>query len=519
MFSPIVYKEYAHAYNFRKPQRRIDSRFTIKKMREGTYQDEAARGANASRWRHAMSEIDSTHRDGERGPNAAELLALHGVKATRKSFTVATMAITDILACIIAGAETSPAAIARRFALSQSASGGAAILGTSLHAAPASAAFVNGVAGHVLDFDDMTPIMIGHPSVVLVPAILAIAQTRAMRMGDVLDAYVAGFEVAAWFGRRMIPAHYEAGWHSTSSIGVFGATAACARLLGLDAESMLNALGIAASLASGIRANFGSMTKSLHAGQAAEAGVRAAMLSAEGFTSNTTLFDRSDGYFGLYGTQSPARYTLAAGQLEIDTTGIGLKPYACCGAGVSVMDAAIDIFRRHNLHPAQIASAQCRVSAMASRIMPYENPADGLQAKYSLPYCVAVGLLDGDGGNAQFEDARVLREDVQSLIRRVTVTADSSMTQGQGLFGVELRVVLNDGRVLVETLDTPRGHPTRPMSDDALGKKFFDCVAPVLGQAQADHALAALRPIDHEQPVNQFIEHLCTGQTNAKRAG
>lgn len=462
-----------------------------------------------------MSETIPANPDDTLGPGASALIALHRVKPTEASLTTATMAITDILACIVAGAHTAPAEIARRFALSQAAQGSAAILGTSQRSAPAPAAFVNAVAGHVLDFDDMTPIMIGHPSVTLVPAILAIAQTRAMRMSDVLDAYVAGFEVAAWFGRRMIPAHYDAGWHSTSSIGVFGSTTACARLLGLDARATLNALGIAASLACGIRANFGSMTKSLHAGHAAEAGVRAAMLSAAGFTANTTLFDQSGGFFDLYGTQSPARYTLADGRLEIDATGIGLKPYACCGAGVSAMDAAIDVMRRHNLRPVRIKSAQCRVSVMASRIMPYEKAADGLQAKYCLPYCIAVGLLDGAGGNAQFEDERVLRDDVQSLLQQVKVTIDDSMAQGQGLFGVELRIVLDDGSILVESLDTPRGHPTRPMSEDALGEKFLDCTGPVIGQNNARQALAALSPIDPNQPVNQFVELLQVRQTNA----
>ena len=447
------------------------------------------------------------------GPNAAQLLALHTLRPTARSHEVARMAMLDCLACIVAGSATAPARMALDLALAQGARGVAAALGTHERLAPVPAAFVNGVAGHALDFDDMTAIMIGHPSVALVPAILALAQSSGQGPVAVLDAYVAGFEVATWFGRRMIPAHYDAGWHSTSSIGVFGATAAGARLLGLDAESTLNALAIAASNACGLRANFGSMTKSLHAGQAAETGGRAALLSAGGFTANTGLFDDAGGFFDLYGIQSPQRYTLAEGALEIDATGIGLKPYACCGAGVSAMDAAIDTFVAHAPVAHDIVAIDCRVSHMATRIMPYAQAADGFQAKYCLPYCVAVALLDGCGAIAQFEDSRVARDDVQRLMQRVRVTADDAMAQGEGRFGVELRTTLRDGRVLVESLDVPRGHPGRPLSQAELGTKFMGCVAPVLGEAQAARALSAIGELERLDGISALVELLCPAST------
>ena len=442
------------------------------------------------------------------GPNAAQLLALHTLRPTARSHEVARMAMLDCLACIVAGSATAPARMALDLALAQGARGVAAALGTHERLAPVPAAFVNGVAGHALDFDDMTAIMIGHPSVALVPAILALAQSSGQGPVAVLDAYVAGFEVATWFGRRMIPAHYDAGWHSTSSIGVFGATAAGARLLGLDAESTLNALAIAASNACGLRANFGSMTKSLHAGQAAETGVRAALLSAGGFTANTGLFDDAGGIFDLYGIQSPQRYTLAEGALEIDATGIGLKPYACCGAGVSAMDAAIDTFVAHAPVAHDIVAIDCRVSHMATRIMPYAQAADGFQAKYCLPYCVAVALLDGCGAIAQFEDSRVARDDVQRLMQRVRVTADDAMAQGEGRFGVELRTTLRDGRVLVESLDVPRG-----LSQAELGTKFMGCVAPVHGEAHAARALSAIGELERLDGISALVELLCPAST------
>lgn len=209
----------------------------------------------------------------------------------------------------------------------------------------------------------------------------------------------------------MIPQHYEAGWHATSSIGVLGAAAAAARMLDLDARQMLNGLAIAASDVRGLRANFGAMTKALHAGMAAEGGVRAALLSSRGFTANGEIFDLPGGFFSVYGAADPPRP--APPGLEIEASGIGIKPYACCGAGVSLIDAAIDLRQSHRFRPEDIAAVEAFVTGMAMRIMPFHTASDGLEAKYRLEYCAAVALLDGMSGMAQFEDERVLREDVQ----------------------------------------------------------------------------------------------------------
>lgn len=423
------------------------------------------------------------------------------------ALATARMGILDIAGCIVGGSPSPTAMAVRELAREQGAGEGASVLGTGLRMAPPLAALANGVAGHVLDYDDMNSTMVAHPSVVLAPAAFAIGESLGRSGRDVLSAYLLGFEVGGHFGRAMIPRHYDAGWHATSSLGIFGAAAAASRLLGLDSAGMVNALAIAASNVAGLRANFGSMTKSLHAGQAAEGGVRAALLSARGFTGNTDIFDAKGGFFDTYGAGAQPR--TAPSGLEIEASGIGIKPYACCGAGVSLIDAVLDLREAHRFGGDDVASVSAVVAAMATSIMPFHEAKDGLQAKYSLAYCAAVALADGAGGMAQFDDHRVRRDDVRDLVRRTRVTADPRMASGAGRFGVELAVTLKDGRTVSTSLDLPRGHPRRPLEMEQLVDKFVEVAGPVLGAAPAREAAGRLQAIDRAGDIRAVLAPLC----------
>lgn len=424
-----------------------------------------------------------------------------------RAIDTARMGILDVVGCIVGGAPTETAAKVRELAREQGVAAVASVFGTDLRLSAPLAALANGVAGHVLDYDDMNSTLVGHPSVVLVPAIFALGEIRGSSGRDVVSAYILGFEVDTWFGRLMVPHHYDAGWHATSSLGIFGAAAGASRLLGLDAHGMVNALAIAASKVAGLRANFGSMTKSLHAGDAAEGGLRAALLSARGFTANAALFDGPGGFFETYGASATAR-PAPEGALEIESSGIGIKPYACCGAGVSLIDAALDLREAHGPRADDVVEVECVVSEMAARIMPFHRAADGLQAKYCLEYCAAVTLLDGRAGLAQFDDERVCRADVQALAKRVSVRSDPRMASGAGRFGVELKVRLVEGSTFSTALEIPRGHPERQLEPDALLAKFLECAAPVLGEARARDAAAELRRIETLPDLRSLMQLL-----------
>ncbi len=438
--------------------------------------------------------------------HAAQLRRLYeacdDARLTAASLATAKTGLLDCVGCIVAGSRSETAAIVRELAREQGAAPQASVLGTELRLAAPLAALANGVAGHVLDYDDMSATMLAHPSVFLTPAVLALGETGGRSGRAALSAYIAGFEVAGHFGRAMIPRHYDAGWHATSSLGVLGAAAAASRLLELDSRQMLNALAIAASDVGGLRANFGTMTKSLHAGMAAEGGVRAALLSSRGFTANSGIFDAPGGFFSAYGAGTEPRP--APPGLEIDASGIGIKPYACCGAGVSLVDAAIDMRERHPFRAQDIAAVEALVSEMATSIMPFRTAKDSLAAKYCLEYCAAVALLDGRGGMAQFEDERVLRDDVQALLARVSVRGDRRMVQGAGRFGVKLEVRLHDGKVLESRLEVPRGHPERPLAREALVAKFLECAGGVLGDARAREAARCLASLDEVDDIRSL---------------
>lgn len=432
------------------------------------------------------------------GSSAQQLAALYrdwdALEPPQGAIDTARMGILDAVGCIVAGAQTPTAAIVRQLAIEQGSAGEATVLGTGLRLPAPLAALANGAAGHVLDYDDMSATLVGHASVVLVPALLALGEARGCTGRELVCAYLLGFEVDMWFARAMVPRHYEAGWHSTSTLGIFGAAAGACRLLRLDADGMVNALAIAASKAAGLRANFGSMTKALHAGDAAEGGLRAALLSARGFGANAAAIDA---FIQGYGANANANArALPEGVLEIEASGIGIKPYPCCGAGVSLIDAALELGSAHRPRPQDIASVECTVSEMAASIMPFHTAADGLQARYCLEYCAAVALLDGRAGLAQFADERVRRADVQQLARRVRMSSSPAMASGAGRFGVELTVRLADGGTHRARLETPRGHPARPLGDDGLLAKFLDCAAGTLGEARARQAAALLRRLE-----------------------
>src|SRR5438034_9877544 len=273
----------------------------------------------------------------------------------------AAIAVCDTVGVILAGAPEAAADIIRRTIVAES-RGHCRVLGTGVCASPSDAAFANGVAAHAHDYDDMCFVSMAHPSCALVPAALAAAELAGGSGREVLDAYVAGFELECRLGLVMNPRHYhERGWHCTSSIGTLGAAAAASRLLGLDAPSTVHALGIAASLACGLKENIGSMVKPLHAGMAARNGVMAARLAKAGFTASEQSLDGPQGYLAAMDSQKPpSALAEATGDLgsrwEIVDTGVTVKLYPSCAATHPPLDALLGLKRRHNFAAADIAA-------------------------------------------------------------------------------------------------------------------------------------------------------------------
>ncbi len=409
-------------------------------------------------------------------------------------------AVADCLGCTIAGGRE-PLAAPLFATFASFAQPGAAfpslLLDSARYAAPADAALYNGTLAHALDFDDTNHPAYAHPSAVLASALFALVPLSAASGGSLIDAYIVGFEFFGKLGRALNTQHYKRGWHTTGTFGAVAAAAAAGRLLGLDEDRMVVALGIAASSASGLRANFGSMTKPLHAGQAARSGVLAALLARGGYTASEEAIEHRYGYLGVFnaGIAIDAAPLQALGQdLEILTEhGLALKPYAACGATHPGIEAAEILHEK--LAGRGIRAVQARVCEMAFAPLIYQMPNTPLEAKFSLQFCVAAALLHGKVTLATFSDERVHDPRLRDLISKVWMHMDPRW-RDDGEFATEIEVETEQGEKLACFVPLAKGKPARWFTPNELRAKFSDCVDGVLTPTGADAAWQALSRLD-----------------------
>lgn len=428
--------------------------------------------------------------------------ALDGTAVAR-----AKASILDAVACMLAGSASEDARLVREAAAADG-SGAVPLLGLRQTLTATGAALANGTAGHAYDYDDSSPPMIGHPSVPIMAALISLAGRRQVSGADVVTAYVCGLEIGAGLGRRMNPAHYAAGWHATATFGTLAATLAGARLVGLDAGRAANALGIAASSAAGVRKNFGSMAKPLHAGLAARNGVLAVQLAAAGFETDPQALDGSNGFIDNFrgGGEMPAfEWSMP---LEIVASGVGIKRYPCCGCTHSALDAVLALRAAHGIDGRAVTAVHCTMNGLVPDILVHRRPATPAQAKFSMEYCLAVALLDGACGLDQFDPARVLAADVQGLLRRVETSVDPAIAYRNGVYPGTVTVTLEDGRVLSQAREEALGHPDKPLSTADLEQKFLECATKALPAAQAQAAFALLADLETLPDLDRLIKLL-----------
>ena len=356
----------------------------------------------------------------------------------------------------------------------------ATVIGLDAKASVSHAAFANGVFGHVLDYDDTNQMFVGHGTVVILPAILALCEASGLSGKDALTAYMVGTEVQWKMGDALVTSgnHYAKGWHSTGTIGTLGAAAAAGKLLGLDVDQMTNALGIAASEAGGFQEQFGTHSKSFHAGRANENGVNAALLAREGFTSSRTALDGRLGYLKV----STDRYDLGKvggfgdpwGIMEPTVgRGINLKMYPVCGGGVGAVEGILSLVEAHDLKPEDVEGVECHLRPKYSELLMYHDPATGLEAKFSMEYWMARAILDRRLGLRQFTEEKVRDPRSMQLVKRVRLVPDPEMEHPTS----KVKVIVKTKRG--ETFDTiyypPKGTPENPMTEAELLDKYREC--------------------------------------------
>jgi 2-methylcitrate dehydratase PrpD len=434
----------------------------------------------------------------------AHFIVEHDVQ-TSELYTRATRALIDTVGVAIAGG-TEPSFVILEHSLGHE-SGSATVLATGARASASQAALLNGTAGHALDFDDVADEMLGHPSVVLIAALLGLAETRAASGRQLLEAYAIGFDSTCAAARALpVERHYTTGWHATATVGILGATAGAARLLGLDLDRTRHALGIAASMASGSRQNFGTMTKPLHAGLAARDAVLAAELAANGFTADPDQLDGPLGYFRLFGDASTRPEAVAEALREpsvLLSKGLNVKKYPCCYQTHRIADAMLAL-REQSLDAEQVRAVAVTVQPGGQQAIIHHRPTTGLQGKFSAEYVVAAALLDGHVNLRSFTDEAVQRPAAQSLLTRVALHETDTPPFGQPSYDhayATLEVTLADGTVRRERCDVPRGDARMPLSDAELDQKFRDCLAFAGSEWDADDLLGRLRAIEQVERV------------------
>ncbi len=423
-------------------------------------------------------------------------------------------AVQDTIGVALAGAGEPAARIVQRVLAADGGPGPSTVLGAG-PAGPSAAALANGTAAHALDFDDMCWVTLAHPSAPLVAAGLAVGEAVDASGRALLDAYVVGFEVEAALGTVMNPTHYERGWHGTATIGTLGAAAAAARVLGLDAETAARALAIAASEASGLKENFGTMVKPLQGGLAARNGVLAALLARDAFTASPRAIDGPQGF--LVAMQSAGRDLSAAidglgRRWEIVAGGITVKLYPSCAATHPTIDTLRDLRREAGIEPSGVEAVEIDVDPVVPTVLIHDRPTTGLEGKFSLHYCAAAALAFGRVGIDTFEPEAMRDPAVERLVPRVTMRADDRLGRDvPPLTEARVTVRLADGRTLERSVRGARGYPEHAASPAELDEKFLGCARRMVPAGAAAAALDFLRTLDAAPSVRGLAPRLALG--------
>ena len=454
---------------------------------------------------------------------AERILAFQYNELPDTAIAWAKQAITDSIGCTFAGSCEPTAHIPAQIPGIADQAGPCLILGTNQRTAALDAVLINGTASHALDYDDVSPTMGGHPSVELVIPILALGDMVEVSGQDALTAYVAGYETATKIARAVNFTHYEKGWHPTSTLGIFGATAVAARLLKLDTEQTSRALAIAASLASGVKANFGTMTKPLHVGQSSRNGLFAAFLAQGGFTANPEAFEHKQGFFEVFngpGTYDTTKiFDTWANPLDVVDPGLGIKQFPCCGSTHIAITMMLNLKEKYHLAPEQVRRVQ--ILTHPQRLPHTNRPtvSSSLEAKFSVQYCVARALMHGKVLLEHFEGDAWANPQAQALLELMEAGPHPSM--GDFPWSAEVTVETVDNQQLSERIDylMMRGKEN-PMSESEMWVKFEDCVSRVLAPNQIKplferlatfEELADLRELSamcelQKQPTNQAAD-------------
>jgi len=414
-----------------------------------------------------------------------EILAKYVVEARYEDLPVAVRkqgarTLLNWVGCAVGGSQHETVDRAVKALTPFSGKAEANLLGRKERLDASTAALLNGIASHIFDYDDTHLKTIIHPAGPVASALLALSQHQKVSGTAFLNALILGMEVECRIGNAVYPEHYAMGWHITGTTGAFGSAAACGKLLGLNAHQMAWALGIAASQPVGLKVQFGSMTKSFHPGRAAQNGMLAAILAQQGFTSDIHAIEGKDGWGRALSTRRNWSEVTEGLGTRYEAALNTYKPFACGIVTHPGIDAAIQLRNENHLTGGEIESVTLRGNPLVQSLTGRNEPAAGLEGKFSIYHCIAVGILQGAAGERQFSDAVVRDPAVVALRRKVVLITDPAISTEQG----ELTIRLKDGRVLTKRIEHAVGSLDVPMTDSMLEAKFTDLAQGILSPAK-----------------------------------
>jgi len=458
-----------------------------------------------------------------------------------ESVRLAKRCLIDGTGVILAGSTDQASVIMREYLEGVGGKPESAVLGSKLRVPAAAAALANGISGHAQDFDDTqlsaSPEriygLLTHPTPPVLSATFALGEAMGISGKDFLTAFLLGIEVECKIAEAIHPIHYIKGYHTTGTIGAFGAVAAAGKVLGLSEQEMRYALGIVASMSAGIRGNFGTMTKPLHAGRAAENGVVAARLGQLGFTSHPHILENPRGYFKIMGSSFTASdphilenplwgYSKILGDgFDLDKIsgklgnpytivdpGVSIKPYPSVVLSHPSMNALLDLAKEHDLKPEDVAEIHVYAGTNVVNIL-YDLPQSGLEGKFSLHFCLTSILLRRRASLKDFSDEFVKSPEVQQMMKRIKTFLDPEIeAKGFNQILSRIEVKLKDGRMLKKDSGPYKGGPEKPLSEAELDEKFIACAGIALPGEKTSQALNLLKQIEELQDIRFLIHSL-----------
>jgi len=412
--------------------------------------------------------------------------------------------IADCIAVIFAGLQHEVGTQIVPFVKDLGGTPSSTILGDGHRTSAPWAAYANGTLAHAIDYDDVNSHVGGHPTVPVLPSILAAGEMVGASGKDLLLAYVLGVEVECKLGLAINRVHYNLGWHPTATLGTIGAAAACSKLMGLDRDRTLMALGIAGSKASAIKQNFGTMSKPLHVGNAAKNGLLSAMLASRGWTADREILEGHFGFCNLFAGRD--LYDLKdmtenlGRPFDVVEPGFQLKKYPCCGSTHPSLDGILHLLKEHPFGPEDVESVESEVDADRVHILIHPDPKSGLEGKFSLEYCLATAILNKRVSIEHFTDKRVRDAEVRKLLPRIKAVKQEAFEP----WTIRLTVTLRDGNVLEHNGGRSRGITTW----EDLEAKYRDCAGAILNDRRMTVSLEMIRDLEHIEDISQLVKAL-----------